>query len=70
MTDTRLKHTQTIEDLAWDVFQSRVACEPHTNDWSLQDWVDVCVNYLRVSYLPETWLLELVNEVKLCKAGL
>ena len=70
MTDTRLKHTATIKDLAWDVFQSQVACEPTVNDWNLQDWVDVCVNYLRISSLPKTWLLELINEVKLCKAGL
>ena len=66
----RLKHTETIEDLAWDVFSSQVAGEPHVEDWGLQDWIDVCLNYLRISSLPKTWLLELINEVKKCKAGL
>ena len=65
-----LKHTVTIKDLAWDVFSSQVAGEPYVESWGIQEWVDVCVNYLRVSYLPEKWLLELVNEVKKCKAGL
>ena len=70
MPNNRLKHTVTIEDLAWDVFRSQVAGEPHLRDWSIQDYVDVCLNYLRVSYLPESWLLDLVAEVKKCQRGL
>ena len=69
LSKDRLNHTVTIKDLAWDVFSSQVAGEPDVNTWGVQDWIDVCLNYLRVSYLPEAWLLELIGEVKLCNSG-
>ena len=70
MPNERLKHTILIEDLAWDVFSSQIAGEPHVRSWSIQDYVDVCLNYLKVSYLPESWILDLVAEVKKCQRGL
>lgn len=70
MKDNRLKYTIAIEDLAWDVFSTGIAGEPHLHTWGIQEYVDVCLNYLKVSYLPEPWLLDLVAEVKKCQRGL
>ena len=64
MATHRLKHTTTLECLAADVFFSQFAGESHLSEFSMQEYVDICLNYLKVSYLPEEWLIELVGEVK------
>ena len=64
MRSDRLKHTSTFECLAADVFFSQIAGEPNLTEWGIQEYIDVCLNYLKVTYLPESWILELVSEVK------
>ena len=69
MKSNRLKHTVTLECLASDIFFSQVAGEPHLASWGVQEYAEVCLNYLKISYLPEAWLRELVDAVVKFKEG-
>ena len=57
-----LRRTVTLEELAADVL-SQIKDEPEIADWDRQDYADACLAYLGVAYLPESWVLELVDEI-------
>ena len=69
MRTNRLKHTVTVDELAADIFFSQIAGEPHLASWGIQEYAEVCLNFLKVSYLPEPWLRELVDAVVKFKEG-
>ena len=69
MRNNRLKNTVTLDELASDIFFSQIAGEPHLASWDIQEYAEVCLNYLKVSYLPEVWLRELVDAVIKFKEG-
>ena len=69
MTINRLKHTDAVDELAADIFFSQIAGEPHLASWGIKEYAEVCLNYLRVSFLPEPWLRELVDAVVKFKEG-
>lgn len=69
MRTERLKNTVTLDELAWDIFKYQIAGEPSVAEWGFREYAEVCLNFIGVSYLPDVWLLALVDAVVKCKEG-